>query len=234
MLSKLRNTVKSLGASTVGPPPRSAAPRASRPGDRPFCRLDQLEWSLLKGVPIAPRLFAATGGTDGADVPLSLYAALRAGGIIEEPASDLGSVFDAVAEGHTSAYRHGRVELLARLRSLGPGGFLITRDGVAVSHPRRPLILPVAEPVLTLRRFESVSDESDGGMAGVRLVLVLACPTIRLQLAALAALSRLLAAGRFLTLVGDGATTDELMDHVWLHDCGLDRDEWSIPRQFAE
>ncbi|MDR3638391.1 MAG: hypothetical protein P4L84_31600 [Isosphaeraceae bacterium] len=234
MMRRFRNAVKSLGASTLGVPWRVGSSRVPLRRGHSFSPLDRLEWSLRGGVAAPLDLFRTRGADGDLDLPPSLYAALRAGGIIEHRGGKLAPLLESIAAGHSSDFRHGRAELLARLRSQGAGGFLLTRGRVAISHPRRPLILPVTEPSLTVCLADEAVEGAGDEFGGATTFLVLVCPTVGVHLSMLTALSRLIAAGRFLPLVESRAADEEVMDHVWLHDCGLDNEEFSIPLGSAD
>ena len=85
------------------------------------------------------------------DAPPGLYEPFRAGELLEHYGGDLASVLELFADAHPNAYRRGgREDLLMRMRSLGAAGFVVARDGIAVSHPRHPLVLPVPDPVISV------------------------------------------------------------------------------------
>jgi hypothetical protein len=194
----------------------------------------RLEWSIARGVampdgtaPWEPR--PALG-----EVPAGLYEPFRAGGLFDHEGGDLDSVLSAFADRHEPVYRFGRQELLGRLRAHAAGGFLVTRDGVAVSHPRRPIVLPVREPTAAVCLAGDPVPLGPDGSPAVRVLIALVTPRVSDHLALLARLSRLLANDRFVQSLDGRRTHEEVMDLVWLHDCGLADEEIRIPMRLAD
>jgi mannitol/fructose-specific phosphotransferase system IIA component (Ntr-type) len=108
---------------------------------------------------------------------------------------------------------------------LGADGFLVTRDGIAVSHPRHPIVVPVSEPTITVCLAEDPIPLGHRQSRPVRVFLALFCPTVTLHLAVLARLSRLIARDQFLRAIDGHRPDEEVMDLIWLHDCGLADEE---------
>lgn len=120
-----------------------------------------------------------------------------------------------------------------RPRAPGAAGFVAARDGIAVSHPRRPLVLPVAAPVITVCLARAPVFLGPDGSPPVRVFLSVISPTVGTQLAVLARLSRLIARDRFLRALDGPNPREDLMDLVWLHDCGLADEDIIVPGGWA-
>lgn len=215
--------------------PNARAARSSRRVVADINPVDRLEWSLLRGAAVPERHSPWESRPADGDVAPGLYEPFRAGGLFDHAGGDLGAVLAAFAERHVPVYRHGRIELLGRMRSHGAGGFLVVRDDVAVSHPRRPVILPVPEPTISVCIADEPVPLGPEGSPSVRVLIALVAPSVGTHLAMSARLSRLLAGDRFLRALVDGRQThEEIMDLVWLHDCGLADEEIQVPMGFAD
>jgi hypothetical protein len=189
-----------------------------------------LEWSLSNRSALAEEHspWEVSPGPD--EAPPGLYEPFRAGELLEHHGGDLASVLGRFADAHPNAYGSGgREELPMRMRSPGDAGFLVTRDGVAVSHPRHPLVLPVPAPVISVCLAYSPVYLGPDGSVPVRAFLSVISPTVGTQLAVLARLSRLIARDRFLEALDGPNPHEELMDLAWLHDCGLADEEIDVP-----
>jgi hypothetical protein len=210
-----------------------ARPSDSSPPARgqSVCRypLDELEWALSGGEPMPPDHSPWEEWSGPLHIPLSLYEAIRAGGLFLHPGGEFSAILEAFADGHTSTYRDGRVELLSRMRSLGNRGFLISPSGIAVSHPRRPIVLPVSETTITICMAETPIELGRHDGPAVRVLISVVSPRVDTFLATSARLSRLLSSDLFRQLLDRDHTCDEIMDYVWLHDCGLADEESRVP-----
>jgi len=180
-----------------------------------------LEWSLSNGKALAEGLAPWEIRPGPNDVPPGLYEPFRAGKVLQHYSGDLTSVLELLSENHSNAYRNGRAELLRLTRLLGADGFVVSPSGIAVSHPRRLIVLPVREPVITVCLTHVPVDIGPAGSVPVRVFISVVSPTVGTQLAVLARLTRLIAKDRFLQVLDTPDVPGELMDLVWLHDCGL-------------
>ncbi len=200
----------------------SSRRRKLAPGLHPIDAMLWLEWSLSNrtALPEGHSPWEFRPGPD--EAPPSLYEAFRAGELLKHYGGDLASVLELFADAHANAYRRsGREELLMLMRPRGADGFVVARDGIAVSHPRHLLVLPVPEPVITVcLAYVPVFLGPDGSVP-IRVFLSVISPTVDAQLATLARLSRLIARDRFLQSLQGPNAREDLMDLVWLHDCGL-------------
>jgi hypothetical protein len=200
----------------------------------PIDALLYLEWSLSNGKGLAEGLspWEPRPATD--DVPPGLYEPFRAGKLLQNYGGNLESVLELFADAHSSAYRRGSGdELLMLTRRLGTEGFVVSPDGVAVTHPRHLIVLPVPEPVITVCLAHAPVVLGPDGSVPVRVFLSVISPTVGTQLAVLARLSRLIARDRFLQALDGPNPREELMDLAWLHDCGLADEDIVIPKDWT-
>jgi PTS system nitrogen regulatory IIA component len=173
--------------------------RLARAGDLPntrmhdqirFNRVELQEWAVAHGRRLSPQVQAAAPG--GSAAP-SVRAALERGGVHGPLAgATREEVLAAVTALPTLPPRVDRDQLLqllvAReaLASTGIGG------GIAIPHPRDPLVEPVDEPVLILTLLARGVDFSAIDGQPVHALFTLLSPSVRQHLQLLARLAWLL------------------------------------------
>jgi len=155
-----------------------------------FNRAELLEWATAQRVPVAPHGFEAVD-TGGARV--SLTQALRAGGINYRVggASKREALRCAVETLRLPEHVDREVllaVLLAResLGSTGVGG------GVAIPHPRNPIVLQLSQPAVTLCFLERGVDYGAIDAQPVDKLFIITSPTVRAHLHLLSQLAWLL------------------------------------------
>lgn len=195
--------------------------RMCRSALHPIDAMLSLEWSLSNGKALAKGLAPWEIRSGPNDVPPGLYEPFRAGKLLHHYGGDLVSVLELISEAHSNAYRSGCAEFLSRTRRLGADGFVVSPNGIAVSHPRHLIVLPVPEPVIAVCLAHVPVDIGPAGSVPVRVFISVVSPTVGIQLAVLARLTQLIARDRFLLVLDTPDVHGELMDLVWLHDCGL-------------
>jgi hypothetical protein len=189
-----------------------------------------LEWSLSNGKALGEGLSPWEIRPAKGEVSPGLYEPFRAGKLLQHYGGDLLSVLEMFSDAHTNAYRRGsRDELLMLTRRLGADGFIVSPDGIAVTHPRHLIVLPVPEPIISVCIAHVPVVLAPAGSVPVRVFLSVVSPTVGIQLAVLARLSRLIARDRFLQVFDGPDVQVELMDLVWLHDCGLADEQIEVP-----
>lgn len=180
-------------------------------GQYRFNRVDLLEWSSRHRRPMTPSIEA--GSDQGKGLAL-LRQALSAGGVHHGVAgADTASVLTAAAERLplSSADRALAGQVLAEREKLGSTAL---GDGIAIPHPRSPLVFPVDAPVVALCYLESPLDfgAADGKPVGA-LFLILA-PTVRIHLGLLAELAAALHDPRFKSAVARRASSEEVLANL--------------------
>jgi PTS system nitrogen regulatory IIA component len=164
-----------------------------------FDRLDLFELAMHHELPelspeIVERILALTGDE-------SLASALEAGGVVNGVAgTDAESVWQNIVDLLPVPTAFGREALLK---------LFLTRDffhatalsgGIAMPHPRRPLVLPVPAPVAMLCRLQQPLVLGNGSKA-VDTVFVVMSPTVRSHLLLLAQFVRSLRDHSFDSLI---------------------------------
>jgi PTS system nitrogen regulatory IIA component len=155
-----------------------------------FNRSELLEWATAQRVPVAPQGFEAvdTGG-----LPVSLSQALRTGGInYRVGGRDKREALRAAVETLRLPDHVDREVMLAVLlarESLGSTGI---GGGIAIPHPRNPIVLQLSQPAVTLCFLERAVDFGAIDGAPVDKLFVITSPTVRAHLSLLSQLSWLL------------------------------------------
>lgn len=175
-----------------------------------FNRAELLEWATARRVGVAAELFDEPDSTG--DPGVSLAEALQAGGILHGlGGTDKASVLRALV-------KHLRVPegvdrefllhlLLARenLQSTAIG------DGVAIPHVRNPIVLHVAQPMITLCFLAQPVDFNAIDGKPVDALFSLICPTVRAHLRLLSRLSFALHDDRFKRVIARQAGRDDVL-----------------------
>lgn len=155
-----------------------------------FNRQELLEWATVTGTQVAPELLQA----DGAPGELPRIAdALAEGGVLTGiGGADKEAVLAAVVERlplpATMDRKFLKQVLMAR-EALGSTG---VGDGIAIPHPRNPIVLNVARPTVTLALLASPVDYGAPDGLPVTSLFVLICPTVRVHLHLLSRLAYIL------------------------------------------
>jgi len=169
-----------------------------------------LEWATLLGISVDPLIFSVLNG----DTQAALSSALEAGGVLhgvaaEEPAA----VFAAAIETLPLPDSIDRQSLEAVLAAHAAYGLLPVGDGIAVLHPRRPVVLPGGPSLIRL----CLLDVPSHALASDRLIdtlfLVIA-PTVSAWLHLLARLLGVLRDPALVELLRARAETDAIKGAV--------------------
>ena len=166
-----------------------------------------LEWLADHPIPIKSNVFPMNGSAAG----LRLDDALRAGGIHSDvPGSDKAAFLQAIVERLPAIPGMPAEDLLALLRSREASGTTHLGEGIALPHPRFPLIHTTMAPMLALCRPQTpVAWTADGKLVHTAFVLI--CPTVRLHLRLLARLMFALNAPSFQSALKRKASSAETL-----------------------
>lgn len=175
-----------------------------------FNRAELLEWAGSSKVAVSPELFAEPESA-GAPAP-SLAEALRAGGIhYRVGGDDVPAVLRSVVEIMHLPDEVDRAFLLqvlvAReaLQSTGIG------DGIAIPHPRSPLVLHIVRPSVTLCFLERPLDFGALDGRPVHTLFTIVSPTARAHLQLLSAVAFALRDDPFRALIARQGSRDDLV-----------------------
>jgi nitrogen PTS system EIIA component len=188
-----------------------------------FNRLQLLEWAALQRVAITPAAFAPNG-----DFPAlaRLDDALRTGGILHGlPGVDRPSVLEALFEKlplPADCDRRALLQMtLARevVDSTGIG------DGIALPHPRFPLIHPSNPPSLTIAFLKRSVDFAALDSQPVQTLFAIISPTARIHSAMLARVAFALRQPDFRECIRKQAPTADILEQVGRLEERLQADE---------
>lgn len=143
-----------------------------------------LEWLADHPMPIKSDVFPS----NGSGLTPRLDDALKAGGVHSNvPGENKAALLRAIVDRLPAIPEMPREDLLSLLSSREAAGSTHLGDGIALPHPRFPLIHSAMAPMLALCRPQTpVVWTADGKIA--HTVFVLICPTVRFHLRLLARL----------------------------------------------
>lgn len=183
------------------------AHRAS--GEYRFNRVELQEWATREGHPVSPELFAPRGLVR---LLPSLRGAIEHGGVYHDiPGQDRESVLDAVtrvAGVPSTIAREHLYELLMGREALASTG---VGNGIAIPHPRDPLVVRVDEPVILLCFLEHAVDFSAIDGAPIRVLFVALAPSIHAHLQMLSRIAHALHDPPFRALLNAHAPSEEIL-----------------------
>jgi len=177
-------------------------------GQYHFSPSELLEWATAHGVSVRADKFPRTGGESD-----SLVDALGAGGIWYNLAgNDKPSVLRSVVDSMPLGRGADRELLLQLFLAREAVGSTAVGDGIAIPHPRHPLILPVNRPLLSVCFLAQPIDFGAKLPEHVHTLLVLICPTIQTHLRLLARVAHLLNQETTRGLLKQRASAEEIMN----------------------
>jgi nitrogen PTS system EIIA component len=175
-----------------------------------FHRAELLEWASANRVNVSAELFTEPESSGSA--PPGLEAALRAGGVhYRLGGADKAGVLAALVEimplprGVDRRFLLQVLQAREALQSTGIG------DGVAIPHPRSPIVLHIDEPIVTLCYLERPVDFDALDGKPVHALFSLVCPTARAHLHLLSRIAFALRAPAFRALIDREAARDEIL-----------------------
>ena len=176
-------------------------------------REELLEWATVTGTRVSAD-FLRQSGIETIVLP-SLADALNDGGIYH---GVRGSDKEAVLRSVVSLLklppqvdRPFLLEVLLAREALGSTG---VGEGIAIPHPRNPIILNVDRPSLTLAFLEKPVDFGAVDGIPVQVLLMLICPTVRMHLHLLSRLAYMLHDPGFKNALQRKAPVDEILAEV--------------------
>jgi PTS system nitrogen regulatory IIA component len=178
-----------------------------------FNRVEIQEWALEHNVKIDPALLS--GGDGASAVSQSVHAALVRGGIYHDlPGKTPEEVFrhvvdlPGIPEGTDRELLH---DLLVTREALGSTGI---GDGIAIPHPRSPLVLRVSDPIILLCFLEHRVDFHAVDGQPVQTLLTLLSPTIQTHLRMLANVAHLLHDEGVRSLLRSRASGESILERI--------------------
>lgn len=149
-----------------------------------FSRTELQEWAVLNKRPITSELLASNGS---GDLPPRLADAVERGGVhYRVPGGNRETALRAVAQSPTLPPRVNRDELSRLLIGRESASSTGIGDGIAIPHPRSPLVVRVDEPVVIVSRLDAPADFHAHDGKPVHTLFTLLSPSARLHLLMLA------------------------------------------------
>lgn len=181
-----------------------------------FNPVDILEWAIANKVSYRSELaqMLQTHETP-AKLSTSLVHALEAGGVhYEVPNHNKAAVMRAVVDRlalPSDVDREFAAQVFLAREDLGSTAF---GDGIAIPHPRNPLVFHVERPLLTLCFLEHPVDFDAMDGQPVHTIFALVCPTVKSHLTLLSRLAFALKDATFQQLLTARASRDALVAHL--------------------
>ncbi|MFO0983070.1 MAG: PTS sugar transporter subunit IIA [Planctomycetota bacterium] len=170
------------------------------------------EWASAKGIPVPGNLFDdEPAGLEG----LVLARALRAGGVMSGlKGSDKRSVLESVVARLNLPPHADREVILQMLLAREKMGSTGIGEGFAVPHVRNPIVLRVAEPLVTLFLLDRPIDFGAGDQHPVHSLFLSITPTTRSHLVILARLGGVLQDATVRAAIKERATPEKILDAI--------------------
>jgi PTS system nitrogen regulatory IIA component len=184
-----------------------------------FNQSDLLEWATVRRIDISPETLRDQFGLSD---QISLVAALTRGGVVYDlRATNKESALRAVVDALALPPEFDRDSLFDLFMARERLGSTAMGDGIAIPHPRHPVILPAPSPSLTLcflaepiafaDKDSRTQQPLPKSKRTVHTLFVAVSPTIRTHLHVLASLGRALQDERFRTVLLRRGSRDELL-----------------------
>lgn len=157
-----------------------------------FHRADLLEWAAHHRQPFSPTIYKNVNG-DLTTAGTHLADALRAGGVLQNVAGEnLREVLDSALDDLPIPDSVGRNVLIDLFLSRESMGSTAIGNGIAIPHPRQPVLLTVPEAVVRLCYLDQPLDIDTPDGKPVDKLFLMICPTGHEHLQLLARLGALL------------------------------------------
>jgi PTS system nitrogen regulatory IIA component len=178
-----------------------------------FNRTELLEWATVRRVKFDPDLFRDSSGNSPPGEGLA--EALRLGGIITGlPGRDKPEILRAVVDRMRLPEGFDRSVLCQLFLAREAAGSTAVGDGIAIPHPRHPVVLPVGRPTLTLCFLERAVDFGAADRQPVHTLFVLVSPTIRAHLRMLARIACALRDESFRAVLKRRGAAEEILSEA--------------------
>jgi PTS system nitrogen regulatory IIA component len=178
-----------------------------------FERTELLEWSALKKKNCSPKVFQEVNGDQIGK--LSLADAMEYGGVLYDvPTESKESVFAAALENIPLPDGFDRqllLDLMLARESLCSSG---VGDGIAIPHPRYPVVLELPRPAVRLCFLAQPMDFQSSDNKLVDKLFVMICPTVHCHLQLLALLATALRDERLRSVLSTRADCGHIVKTV--------------------
>ena len=175
-----------------------------------FNRVELLEWAAQRKIPVSAEILEDPGLAPKGLPPLSV--AVRAGGVHRgirgtDTAQVLRQLVDRLPlpPGHDREFLYSMILARERLGSTALG------NGIAIPHPRDPIVLRVDRPVVAVFLLDEAVDFGAADGQGVRTLCLLLSPSTRAHLHLLAALATALRDPAVAKSLEERAPTEDIL-----------------------
>lgn len=168
-------------------------------------RVDLLEWVAERRDLPKESLKASFAETNLAD-------ALRLGGIEHDiAAADKATAIKSVIDCLHLPHSFKRDDLFELFKARETAGSTALGDGLAIPHPRHPVILPIERPVINLCFLSQPIEFGAADKGPVDTLFVMVCPTVEAHLSLLSRLAIALHDAKFRDAIKRKASEDEIL-----------------------
>lgn len=165
-----------------------------------FDRAELLEWAATKQRSFSPRVFQEFNGDHVAEI--SLADAMERGGVgLRIAGGDRYEVFRAAVADLPLPESFDRDSLLDLLMAREKSGGTAIGNGIAIPHPRYPVVLPGGTAVIRACYLEHPLDYHASDGKPVDTLFLMICPTVHEHLQLLARLACVLKSSDFVNLL---------------------------------
>ncbi len=176
-----------------------------------FNRAELFEWATLHRLPVPPELLDAPPAPRGTDRTLS--DAISAGGILYDlPGENVEAALRSVVERMPLPESLDRGMLLQMFLSRENLGSTAVGDGIAIPHPRYPVVLGVSRPQVTVCFLKHPIDFKARDGRPVDTLFVMVSPTARWHSMLITQVAKALSDDRFRGFVMSRAATDQILE----------------------
>lgn len=175
-----------------------------------FNRSELIEWAIQRGEPLPPQAVESDGSDE--ESVSSLADALKAGGVFYRVAGrDKPAVLSAVVDLLRLPEQEDRAMLLQVLLAREALGSTGVGEGIAIPHPRSPIVLNIHRPMVVLCFLDQPIDFGAVDGRPVHTLFTLICPTVRAHLFLLSRLAFALQKPQFKDALARQAGRDEVL-----------------------
>jgi len=173
-----------------------------------FNRVEVLEWATANRIPVKPEIFAEP---ESKNLP-SLSDAIEAGGIFYRiTGKDKESVLQSIVEQirfPEEVDAEFLLQVLLAREALGSTGI---GNGIAIPHPRNPIVMHIPKPMITLCFLEIPIDFGAIDGRPVDTVFMLVSPTVRAHLHLLSRLAYALKTDEWRQTLSEQGNREEIL-----------------------
>lgn len=182
-------------------------------------RVELLEWATARNIKVSPEIF----DNDPPPLPTLLLAdALRLGGVLYDvPGTDKPSALKAVCAALPLPDGVNRDDLYGVLLAREALGSTAIGRGIAIPHPRSPLIFNVKSPTVTLAFLQQPVDFGALDHRPVHILFTIISTTIRVHLRLLSHLMYMLQDTGFVQMLHNREPAEQIIARLARTEAGL-------------